>query len=211
MYDAGSGAAGRDSPGEWDLGLGARGHQLFYDLTTGFCYTLGIQYRHCRDECDRSTQMIADEDTRIIITPRRHPLRGILRVQASQPSRRAAWTLTALYASGIFLCSSLSSPPLLAEANLPHLDKLCHFFIYGGLTFLLMRALRVTCPTSSALGVSLWGLGLAVGYGAVDELHQAFVPGRVMSLFDLFADAAGAGIVASLWPRLHRRWPILLR
>ena len=51
-------------------------------------------------------------------------------------------------------------------------------------------------------------LALAIGLGFIDELHQAFVPGRVASLVDLGYDSLGAalfllGLKASLF--LHSR------
>ena len=49
------------------------------------------------------------------------------------------------------------------------------------------------------LGVAQrWCLGgLAALYGAVDEWHQSFVPGREPSVFDVVTDAVGVGCV--LW------------
>jgi VanZ family protein len=35
---------------------------------------------------------------------------------------------------------------------------------------------------------------LSAVYGATDEWHQSFVPGRMMTFEDLVADAAGAGL-----------------
>jgi VanZ family protein len=123
----------------------------------------------------------------------------------------SAWILVALYAGGIFVASSLSHPPLVLTWELPHLDKLYHMIAYGGLTLVLIRALCLTCATRPSISVVLWAAFLAVIYGASDELHQTFTPGRAMSLYDLLADATGASIVAGVWLWVQRRWPMWVK
>ena len=78
-------------------------------------------------------------------------------------------------------------------------DKVAHFAAYGVLAVLWIRALHGgfsplrARPTLAA--VALTGL-----YGASDELHQYFVPGRDSSGYDLLADLAGAVAAAAiLW------------
>lgn len=39
---------------------------------------------------------------------------------------------------------------------------------------------------------------ITVAYGIVDEIHQAFVPNRVASVFDVMSDASGAAIACCL-------------
>jgi VanZ family protein len=119
--------------------------------------------------------------------------------------------LVGLYASGIFVLSSLSHPPMVPSWELPHLDKLYHIFAYGGLTFLLIRALSLSCATPTSTPLALWAAILAIVYGASDEFHQAFTPDRMMSVYDLLADATGAGAVAGVWLRIRRRQPVLVK
>jgi VanZ family protein len=123
----------------------------------------------------------------------------------------SAWVLVAFYAGGIFMASSLSHPPIVATWDLPHLDKFYHIIEYGGLTLVLIRALCLTCATRLSTSLVIWAAVLAVGYGALDEFHQAFTPERVMSTYDLLADAAGAGLVAGGWSLAQRRWPALAK
>ena len=118
-----------------------------------------------------------------------------------------AWILVAFYAGGISISSSLSHPPLVSTFDLPYFDKLCHFTEYGGLTFLLIRALSLTYATRASTLLAMWAAILVVLYGASDELHQAFTPDRVMSGYDLLADAVAAGVVAGVWLSARRRWP----
>jgi len=117
-----------------------------------------------------------------------------------------AWILVALYAGFIFALSALSHPPV-PGWDLPHLDKVYHSVEYAFLAFLLIRALHKTRRTHSGARLIYWGVALTVFYGLTDELHQAFTPGRVMSIYDLMADAVGASVVGLLWPIMLRCWP----
>ena len=81
-----------------------------------------------------------------------------------------------------------------------------HVGSFGILALLLYRALQPTLRTFRYPVLAV--LALAIGFGFIDELHQAFVPGRVASLVDLGYDSLGAalfllGLKASLF--LHSR------
>jgi VanZ family protein len=146
------------------------------------------------------------------ISPRRRTGRG--RHPSSRSSRLrlgCAWILVGLYAGAIFVLSSLSDPPSPSPWDLPDLDKLYHFLEYGGLTFVLLHALKLAYPTSRAASLACWAVVLVIVYGALDEVHQAFTPNRTMSLYDLVANAAGAIGVASLWLWVRYRWPRLVK
>lgn len=119
--------------------------------------------------------------------------------------------LVGLYAGGIFAVSSLSHPPMISSWELPHLDKLYHILVYGGLTFVLIRALRLSYVTRPPTALVLGAAVLAIGYGALDEFHQAFTPNRTMSVYDLLADTTGASMVAIVWLSVQRRWPVLAK
>jgi VanZ family protein len=121
-----------------------------------------------------------------------------------------AWMLVGLYASGMFAMSSLSYAPLPSAWDLPHLDKASQAVEYGGLTFVLIRALCL-CATRPSTSPIIWGAVLAVAYGVLDEFHRACTPGRTMSDDDLLADATGASPVAGVWLILQRRWPRLVQ
>jgi VanZ family protein len=102
--------------------------------------------------------------------------------------RLGLWLPPLLYMVAIYHLSSESDPlPVLTT----HVwDKALHCTEYGGLAFLLSRAL---------LGEGLgWASALALGfvttivYGASDEWHQLLTPGRSSDLHDWFADTFGA-------------------
>jgi VanZ family protein len=71
--------------------------------------------------------------------------------------------------------------------------------------------LRLIPYICSGTALVLWATGLAIVYGALDEIHQAFTPHRAMSVYDFLADALGAGMVASMWLSVRRRWSILVK
>jgi len=79
-------------------------------------------------------------------------------------------------------------------------DKLNHFVAYAILGALTLRAFSVNRPVPQKRELSM---SLAVGffYGALDEVHQYFVPGRFMDHKDFIADAAGVtvGVLLYLW------------
>ncbi|MCL2049195.1 MAG: VanZ family protein [Defluviitaleaceae bacterium] len=110
------------------------------------------------------------------------------------------------------------------------LRKAAHFFVYFLLAFCTAQSLRGALPLSSdpvdvlrtqningLVGISSRSLNSVVKkyipllawafasfYGITDEIHQHFVPGRVMSFTDVLIDSAGAlaGVgVFYLWAR----------
>lgn len=72
-------------------------------------------------------------------------------------------------------------------------DKLVHAAVFGLLAALWYWARRGSDGAGRAASTAT---ALAVLWGALDEAHQSFVPGRTADLFDLLADAAGAVLAA---------------
>ena len=117
--------------------------------------------------------------------------------------RLAAWAPPLLYAGLVFALSAWSRPQdLIPEALLFH-DKLIHLCEYGVLGALLARALDAGGRPSAR--VLAWAFAIGALYGASDELHQAFVPGRDASVYDWAADAAGTALGAAAFLFLRRR------
>ena len=95
------------------------------------------------------------------------------------------WLLTILYSGGMWWFSSRSG----SQVGLPApWDKLAHLLEFALLGFLAARA------TGSARG----GFSIAAVWGAVDEVHQAFVPLRSPGLDDWLADLIGGFLGAML-------------
>lgn len=84
-------------------------------------------------------------------------------------------------------------------------DKLAHMAIFAVLAVLTAWGIRRAFPAWSTARSLLLALVLSVAYGAMDELHQRFVPTRTPDVKDLAADGVGAGVavagVAWWWRR----------
>jgi VanZ family protein len=79
--------------------------------------------------------------------------------------------------------------------------KFIHLIYYGVLCFLIHRAMsNQTRYTLLARHSYLFGVFIAVLYGASDELHQLATPGRHGQYTDILIDAFGACLVLlGLW------------
>jgi VanZ family protein len=103
------------------------------------------------------------------------------------------WGPAVLWAATIFVLSSFSSLPPPPSA---FTDKHAHFGAYGLLAVLLVWGLTDRAPARTTWTTAAAAVVLAALYGASDEWHQSFVPGREVSALDLAADAAGAAAAA---------------
>lgn len=94
---------------------------------------------------------------------------------------------------GIFINSSRS---ITLDDNLeliPHLDKLLHFFAWMCLGIALRLGFHTYIKgdqTNQRRLILI--LFIAIAYGIFDEIHQYFVPTRVMDIMDILADTLGA-------------------
>jgi VanZ family protein len=116
------------------------------------------------------------------------------------PSSVRRFALAAVCA-GIWL---LSADPALKvlPALFPGQDKLLHLVEYSVFGFVL--AANQDLFRGSWLAMSLTG----VLWAGLDEVHQAYVPGRDCSSGDFLADCAGMALGFILMSRMRRRgWP----
>ncbi len=121
-----------------------------------------------------------------------------------RPGWLSLWLPVILVCALIFTLSSFSqlpSPPSGIS------DKHEHFTIYFLLGLTLVRALAGGRLAGVTLPVALIAILLVTLYGASDEFHQSFVPGRDSSVLDLAADSVGAlaaGVLLLAWAIIRR-------
>ena len=122
---------------------------------------------------------------------------GLVLLRAPRP---LVWGFVILHASGIWMLSSVSDVgPEVDSWIWSVLGNAAHAPLFGILGLFLAGAIfreergwaRLTPATVLAV------LALVGGYGALDEWHQSFVPGRHPSPFDLVTDLVGGACV--LW------------
>ncbi len=108
------------------------------------------------------------------------------------------YQVPALFWAGcIFIASSIPSSRI-KWVLLHRLDKIIHFGIFFILGLLVYRALFTGKSPPHFNYKKVWiMLGIVIGYGIFDELHQAFTPGRSVDIMDLLADTGG-GLLAGL-------------
>lgn len=101
-------------------------------------------------------------------------------------------------AGGIALGSSFSMNA--GEAH-PVPDYMLHSLEFAALGFLTVRLLHPIPYQEPRPHAFVWAFFLILGYAALDEWRQRFVPGRDSSVVDLAADAGGMsmGLLAYRW------------
>ncbi len=125
--------------------------------------------------------------------------------------RVVRWLPAALWMAGVFYLSHQSAPlqPVAAEVS----PILAHIIVYTVLAILLYLAVAPPSHATPRWVPASIAFALAVLYGVSDEIHQAFVPGRIASEADVFADGIGAALgvaivlITSQWVSLRPKNP----
>ena len=112
----------------------------------------------------------------------------------------SSWLPPLLYMAVIFGISSLPNP--LPQVTARVSDRLLHVVEYGVLAALFARAL--TREGAGGRTTILAAIVMTSLYGASDEYHQAFVPGRISDVRDWIADTIG-GVAGALAFASRRR------
>lgn len=122
--------------------------------------------------------------------PLAHPTRSF---------RLSLWAPVVACAGALFYLSSQSTLPVSVVSS----DLVAHAVVYTVLGLLSHRAFHGGVRPIR-WRPALAALALTIVYGATDELHQAFVPGRDTSLLDLAADTAGALVATAIFAAVGR-------
>lgn len=93
----------------------------------------------------------------------------------------------------------------MAEPLFPHADKVLHFITYSLLAFLAARSMANEKRGFSGNTVLWTAAAFSFLYGVSDEVHQAFVPSRTASFFDLIADGLGSVAGAVIFQTFFRK------
>ena len=90
-------------------------------------------------------------------------------------------------------------------ARIHHIIRKCaHFTEYFILSLLILRGIRGG-KRETHLRWALVAIIVVAGYASLDELHQAFVPGRTAAVTDVLLDTIG-GIAAQIVAALMALW-----
>jgi VanZ family protein len=97
------------------------------------------------------------------------------------------WLPPLIWAGVILVITSV--PGSFVPSGLDRFDKVVHFTMYGVFAALLAA---YAIPQMGRWRGAFIALALASAFGAADEWHQGFVPGRDTDVLDWQADTAGA-------------------
>ncbi len=84
-------------------------------------------------------------------------------------------------------------------------DSLAHFSEFSLLAILLWWPLRRSAPHWPELKVAKWVFYFGVLNSIVDEIHQAFIPGRSASVGDAVMDILGLAVTLA-WLINRKKW-----
>lgn len=101
-----------------------------------------------------------------------------------------AWLPFVALCAAISTVSHLSEPPLQQLLALRLMDKVLHACAYVGVG--ATAYLGVARHLAGGRAAFFAAVALATAHGALDEVHQSFVPKRFASVADVLADFTGA-------------------
>lgn len=110
------------------------------------------------------------------------------------------WAPPGAWASLILVATSVPISDALAALPPTGTDKLVHLAMYAVLAWLVSRAVA-----TRSLGAALAVLAVVSLFGAADEWHQRFIPGRSSDPVDWVSDSIGAAVGVLAFQTARRR------
>lgn len=125
---------------------------------------------------------------------------------AARSRRRLYFALLVVWVALTFLLTSIPNPGVRFPFRFA--DKAVHMVIYGVMGFLCALWRRESgLPVGRAVVEALL---FSAAVGAVDEVHQHWIPGRSAELLDWSADVLGGGFGAWFSVLLPSMFPFLI-
>src|SRR5262249_30957293 len=129
-------------------------------------------------------------------------------IRFAPPSLRTARWAVLVWGLFLLALTSWPSPPEVPAVSwIPDFDKFVHAILYRVEGYFLFFAIRWSEPPTSPLAAAILIGGILAVWGTLDELHQAWIPGRSMEGMDALTDAlagfSGGLAAALLSPRLR--------
>lgn len=128
------------------------------------------------------------------------------------------WLPLFAWATLIFFLSSKPVKPVSTVTWQDFLVKKTFHLIEYGAFFLLSYRGFLNTTSFEKRKIALWSFSLAIFYGAIDEFHQSFTPGRQAHLRDVLIDGLGALLAWwALWrylpkaPKKLKNWAQILQ
>jgi len=116
------------------------------------------------------------------------------------------YALAALIYCAIIFYESSHAIPYKVDQMLPGIDKIVHACIYGTLAAIVSIGMRKSGREYTPRVQFVVPILVAMLYGASDEFHQYFVPGRSCDPLDELSNTAGA--ILAQYYLVSRRWKL---
>lgn len=106
------------------------------------------------------------------------------------------WIPALAFAAAIFFFSHQTDPAGAGAAP----DYVLHFLAYAAFSCTVLWGLTNGIREALSPRITFLAWLLSTAYGALDEFHQSFIPGRTATIVDFVADSAGAAVaLLSVW------------
>ena len=110
------------------------------------------------------------------------------------------WTVLWALVISLLTLMPVEKAPETPFLDIPHLDKLVHFGIFGLLSWLMIRGLLKFNEVKDKITPIVISLVFPTIYGGIIEILQHFIPGRGPDILDFLANTLGIlmGVVTFL-------------